>query len=175
MAKHAIFLDGPIGAGKTTLGRALAERLAGGFVDGDEFSDPSQPWYRSILRASRSIVETGAALLEEGDVVVIAYPLACVNWIYFKRKFGDAGVRPIFVGLRASYSSIVNPGRGRAFTDEERDRIKVMIAEGSGARLFSDLVLDTDKAAILATLAELESETRRLIALSTPSQSGNSS
>jgi hypothetical protein len=165
MAKHAIFLDGPIGAGKTTLGRALAERLAGGFIDGDDVSDPSRPWYCSILRTSQSIVRTGAAMLDDVDVVVIAYPLGCVNWIYFRRKFGDAGVRPIFVSLRASYSSIIDRRRGRAFTDEDHDRIQVMIAEGFGARAFSDLVLDSDKADFLATLAELESETRRLIAL----------
>jgi hypothetical protein len=165
MAKHAIFLNGPIEAGKTTLGRALAERLAGGFIDGDDLSDSSQPWYCSILHTSESIVKTGGAMLRDADVVVIAYPLACVNWISFKRKFGDAGVRPIFVSLRASYSAIIDPKRGRAFTDEEHDRIQAMIAEGSGARAFSDLVLDTDKAGFLATLAELESETRRLIAL----------
>ena len=165
MAKHAIFLSGPIGAGKTTLGGALAERLAGGFIDGDDFSDPGRPWYCSILRTSQSIVRTGGAMLRDADVVVIAYPLGCVNWIYFKRKFGDAGVRPIFVSLRACYSSITDPKRGRAFTDAEQDRIRVMIAEGSGARTFSDFVVDTDKAGFLATLAELESETRRLIAL----------
>lgn len=165
MAKHAIFLNGPIGAGKTTLGRALAERLAGGFVDGDDFSDPSRPWYCSILRTSESIVRAGEAMLRDTDVVVIAYPLGCVNWIYFKRKFGDAGVRPIFISLRASYSSIIDPKRGRVFTNKEHDRIRVMIAEGSGARAFSDLVLDTDQADFLATLAELENETRRLIGL----------
>jgi hypothetical protein len=92
MAKHAIFLNGPIGAGKTTLGRALAERLAGGFIDGDDVSDPSRPWYCSILRTSQSIIRTGAAMLDDADVVVIAYPLGCVNWIYFRRKFSDAGV-----------------------------------------------------------------------------------
>jgi hypothetical protein len=163
MAKHAIFLSGPVGAGKTTLGRALAERLSGGFIDGDDFSDPDRPWYCSILQTSKAIVHAGITILKDRDAVIVAYPLGCINWIYFKRTFGDAGARPLFVSLRASYSSIVDQRRGRTFTREEHDRIQVMIAEGYGARPFFDLVLDTDKASFLATLAELERETRRWI------------
>lgn len=164
MVKHAIFLSGPIGAGKTTLGRALSGRFRGGFIDGDDFSDPERPWYCSILRTSNAMVQAGLAVLEDRSTVVIAYPLSCINWIYFRRKFGDAGIRPLFVSLRASYVSIVDEGRGRAFTSDERDRIRIMIAEGYGAPAFSDLVVDTDKAGIATTLARLESEIRRMMA-----------
>ncbi|MGO4816219.1 shikimate kinase, partial [Cupriavidus sp. 2MCAB6] len=45
MQPYAIFLSGPIGAGKTTLGKALATELGGGFIDGDDHSDPDLPWY----------------------------------------------------------------------------------------------------------------------------------
>ncbi len=163
MAKCAIFLSGPVGAGKTTLGRALAERLSGGFIDGDDFSESDRPWYCSILQTSRAIVQNGMAILDDKDAVVIAYPLGCINWVFFKRRFGDAGAKPFFVSLRASYSSIVDQSRGRSFTSKEHDRIRVMIGEGYGARSFSDLVLDTDKASFLATLAQLETGTRHLI------------
>lgn len=141
MAKYAIFLSGPVGAGKTILGRALAKRLSIEFIDGDDFSDPSHPWYCSILQTSKAIVQMGMTILKNSDAVIIAYPLGCINWVYFKRKFGDAGVRPFFVSLRASYSSIVDQRRGRTFSSEEQDRIQIMIAEGYGARPFSDLVL----------------------------------
>jgi hypothetical protein len=163
MAQHAIFLSGPIGVGKTTLGRAFAERLSGGFIDGDDYSDPDRPWYCSVLQTSRAIVQAGMTILKSRDAVVIAYPLGCINRIYFRRKFGDAGVVPLFVALRASYPSIVDERRGRTFSSEERERIQIMIAEGYGARPFSDLVLDTDRASFLATLAQLEREIRRLI------------
>ncbi len=163
MTKHSIFLSGPVGAGKTTLGRALAERLSGGFIDGDDFSDRDRPWYCSILQTSKAIVQAGMTILRDKDVVIVAYPLGCINWIYFKRTFGDAGMRPFFVSLRASYASIVDQTRGRSFTSEEHDRIRIMIAEGYGARPFSDLVFDTDKTSFLATLGQLESEIRRAI------------
>lgn len=164
MTKHAIFLSGPIGSGKSTLGRALAGRLSGDFIDGDDFAAPDRPWYCSILQTSRAIVRAGMRVLNERSTVVIAYPLGCINWIYFRRKFGDAGVRPHFVSLKASYASIVAEDRGRVFSQEEHERIQVMIAEGYGARPFSDLIIDTGKASFAAILDELESEIRQMIA-----------
>jgi len=165
MAKHAIFLSGPVGAGKTTLGRTLAGRLSGGFVDGDDFSDSSRPWYCSILQTSRAIVRTGAAILENKNVVVVAYPLSCINWIYFRRKLAESGANTIFVSLQASYAAIVDERRGRAFSADEHDRIQTMIAQGYGARPFSSLIVDSGKADFLTTLVQLESEVRRMIEL----------
>src|SRR5262249_47427423 len=138
MPRSASFLNGPIGAGKTTLGRALATELVGGFIDGDDHATPGRAWYSSIKTTSESIVRTGFEILEARPVVVIAYPLGRTNWIYFRRKFGDAGVQPLFVTLRARYERIVDPSRGRVFSRDEQARIKVMLAEGYGRRAFSD-------------------------------------
>jgi hypothetical protein len=167
MARHAIFLSGPIGTGKTTLGRELAVKLSGSFIDGDGFSDPTTRWYCSILKTSRSIVHHASCIIEHnGSLVVIAYPLGCMNWIYFRRKFTDIGAIPLFVSLRASYSAIVDKRRGRLFSPEELDRIKIMISEGYGDRPFSDLVIDTDEGDFHTTLAELEAKIRPMLALS---------
>jgi hypothetical protein len=159
-----IFLNGPIGVGKTTLGRALSRRLAAGFVDGDDHSNHDKPWYGSILSTSRSIVGTSLATLRQHDAVVIAYPLGCVTWVYFRRHFAAAGVRTIFVSLRASYAAIVDEdGRGRHFDAVEKERIKSMIAEGYQQRPFSDLIFDTDEASFGETVDRLEIALRILI------------
>ncbi len=164
MPRHVIFLSGPIGSGKSTLGRGLADRLGGSFIDGDDLSDPDHPWYCSILRTSRSMVHHAAAHLETSGLVVIAYPLGCMNWIYFRRRFSDIGVVPLFVSLRASYAAIVEVRRGRVFSPEEHNRIQVMIAEGYGHRAYSDQVIDTDMADFQTTLSVLESKVRALLA-----------
>ena len=49
------------------------------------------------------------------------------------------------------------------FSDEEQDRIRVMIAEGYDTHPFSDLIVDTDLADFGETLAVLEHEVRQLI------------
>lgn len=164
MAKHAIFLSGPIGSGKTTLGRGLAARLSAGFVDGDDLSDPDRPWYCSILQTSRAIVHHASMIMDNSRVVVVAYPLGCLNWIYFRRRIAEVGATPLFVSLRASYSAIVDEQRGRLFDVKEHERIKIMIAEGYGSRPFSDIVIDTDQANLEATLAVLEGRIRPMIA-----------
>lgn len=162
--RHAIFLNGPIGSGKTTLGQGVAQRLGAGFIDGDDYSDPNRPWYCSIHTTSKAIVRTSLAALKERRAVVVAYPLGCAQWIYFRRCLSDAGVRTRFVSLRACYSSIVAPHRNRNFSSQERQRIKAMIAEGYGERGFSDLVFDTDRQAFALTLDNLEAAIRALIA-----------
>ncbi|MGI6245511.1 MAG: shikimate kinase [Pseudochelatococcus sp.] len=143
MIKRVIFLTGPIGAGKTTLGRALAQALAGSFIDGDDHAQPNRPWYASSLRTSRAIVDAATTGLMRGDHVVVAYPLRCINWIYYRRRFSDAGVALSVINLRASYEQIVHPARGRDFDARERRRIAEMIDQGYGERTFADATVDT--------------------------------
>ena len=162
MSRHAIFLNGPIGAGKSSLGRALAKMLGGEFIDGDDYADPDRPWFCSILRTSEAVVTKGLTVLENHPFVVIGYPLSRTTWIYFKRRFSDEGGAPIFVGLRATYEGITAEARGRQFTRAEHERIKVMIAEGYGDRPFNDLFVDTDKVSFEETLQTLASAVMRL-------------
>ena len=168
MPGHVIFLSGPIGVGKTSLGRGLAERLEGVFLDGDDFSQSDRPWYACILQTSRGILGSGLAAVERTGVAVIAYPLRCTNWIYFKRSFEGRGVRTVFVSLRAAYPSIVDEKRGRIFSVEEHHRIRRMIEEGYGDRPFSDLIVNTDIESFDETLANLERGARLLLNIERP-------
>jgi shikimate kinase len=52
----AIFLSGPIGVGKSTLGQSLARALNAQFVEGDEHALEEVRWFACSLRTHRSIL-----------------------------------------------------------------------------------------------------------------------
>ena len=163
MKTHAVFLEGPIGVGKTTLGRALADRLSAPFIDGDDYSDPGLPWFCSSYRTSKRVLSAALEALKDRRLVVLAYPLRCVNWIYYRRRFGEASVTLHVISLTASYEAIVNPQRGRVYSAAERARIRTMISEGYGARPFSDRIVDTGQASFSETVARLETGARAFL------------
>ena len=140
----AIFLCGPIGSGKTTLGRMLAQALGAAFVDGDHHSDRNKPWFASSLSTARSIARTVHEESINGSDVVVAYPLRCREWIFYRRRLAEWGIKTIFVSLGATYDAITGPHRGRSFSSDELVRIQEMIAQGYGVRSFSDVFLRTD-------------------------------
>lgn len=162
--RYALFLSGPVGVGKTTLGKALATRLGGSFIDGDDLADAGRPWYGSIHSTCKAIARESVVALTQYPFVVIAYPLRCVNWIYFRRRLAEVGIRPYFITLRASYESIVAENRQRLFTPQEHQRIRTMIAEDYAERRFCDLVIDTDRYDFGTTLDHLEKAVREEIA-----------
>ena len=137
---RAVFLDGPVGVGKTTLGRALAGRLQGAFVDGDDHAVPGRPWFASSLGTSRRIL---AAVLAAERLAVVAYPLRLCNHVFYARHLRARGVQTLFVGLHAPAGAILALTRGRRFSPAEHDRVHSMIQEGYGRRAFHDLSLDT--------------------------------
>ena len=164
MRKQVIFLNGPIGVGKSSFGRALAEALDGRFIDGDDHADLGLPWHRSSLRTSRAIVRAALSALASRPIVVIGYPVRRSGWVFFRRKFAEVGVRTVFVGLSASYDQIVASGRGRQFDAAERSRIKAMIDEGYGRQDFNDRLIDVGGRPFTAVLAGLRVEVARLLA-----------
>jgi ABC-type protease/lipase transport system fused ATPase/permease subunit len=157
---QAIFFSGPIGAGKSTLGRAVAGRLGAAFLDGDDFADHRRPWYASSLGTSRSIATALLDALRQSPSAIVAYPLRCTNYVYFHRRMADAGHGLVVVSLGAAYEQLVHAGRGRVFSAGERARIAEMLAQGYGERPFSDLVVDTAATPFDATVALLVARLR---------------
>jgi hypothetical protein len=151
----AIFLMGAIGAGKTTLGRALALKLGGGHIEGDDHQRPPKPWFATALSTSRGVLRAVLAVAADGRPAVVSYPLRCREWIFYRRRLADAGVRTVFVSLAAEEKALVAPSRGRTFTPGERRRIGEMLKEGYGARRFADLEVRTDRGSADDALARL--------------------
>ncbi len=162
--RGVIILNGPIGVGKTTLGRALAASLGGAFIDSDDLRDRRFTWLGEVLAHARRLVSAAMAALETVPVAVVARPLRCQDWLFLKGSFARRGVRAWCVTLAADPARIVDPARGRAFSEGERARIAAMVAQGYAARAFSDLVVATDAAPFDATAARLAAACRLLLA-----------
>lgn len=145
MTKHVVLLDGPIGAGKTTYGRYLASEFVGKFLDGDDYSAPGLPWYASSLTTSRRILDATLHSLETVPIVFVAYPIRCINYVFFHRQFSAVDVETVVIGLQARLRSISAENRGRSFTNAELSRSEEMITQGYGSRAFSDFFVHTDE------------------------------
>ncbi|HEY4166383.1 MAG TPA: hypothetical protein VGM96_06385 [Reyranella sp.] len=150
-SRHAIFLNGPIGAGKTVLGRLAAAELGASFIDSDDLGDPSKPWFGQVLSKARTLVGAGMAALRERPVVLVAMPLRDRDWAFFKARFEAEGVIVHCITLAANAEAILGPGRDREFSAHEQARIEEMIAQGYARRSFSDVIVETAHASLAAT------------------------
>jgi hypothetical protein len=166
--RAALFLNGSVGVGKTTLGRVLARELGGGFLDSDDLGDPARRWVEQIRTTSALLVERVAADLATVPVMVIAKPLRARDWCYFQAHLGRRGIETFCITLTAAPAAILDPGRGRRFDAWERRRTAAMAQEGYGARPFSDAVVATDRAGFTETVAQLEAICRSLLAPGAP-------
>src|SRR3954454_22228357 len=92
--RSVIVLNGPIGVGKTTLGRALARELGGTFVDSDDLRDPAKRWVEEVLSLTNALVRAGMEALAGRPVLVIAMPLRARDWALLRARF-HARVRPL--------------------------------------------------------------------------------
>jgi len=168
--RQVIFLNGPIGAGKSTLGRALAAALDVAFLDGDDFRDHSKYWFEESLTLANALVRAGISALRKRHVFIVAMPLRAREWIFFRARFGAEEIATYCVTLAVGFAAVLDPKRGRAFDSDERVRIKEMIEQGYAARPFSDLILETDREGFVETLVELTASCRRLLAAGRVSQ-----
>lgn len=164
MSGTIIFLNGPIGVGKTVLGRMAAVALGASFIDSDDLGDPAKRWFEQGWSTAHALIDAVLAVLRERPVVFVAKPLRARDWAFFNRRFEARGVVVRCITLTACPESILGPGRGRAFDDEERLRIHEMIAQGYGSRPFSDAIVETDRASLADTADALMTICRGLLA-----------
>ena len=139
----AVFLHGSIGVGKTTLGTALAARLNGVYIDGDQYQHPDRPWFASSLTVARALAEAAIQVKDFAPIAVLGYPLRCTEYLYLRTRLARAGVSTLFVNLSPPLEAIFGPERDRLFTDGERRRTAEMVKQGYNNRPWSDARLDT--------------------------------
>lgn len=160
MAPAIVAFDGPVGVGKSTLGRAVSQRLGIGFVDGDACSEPG-PWIRSILRTNRRIVARCERHLHCHPAVIVAYPLRCKDWLFLRETFRRRGIGFFCIGLTADLAHIAN--RDRVLAPCEIARTAQMIEQGYGRRPFSDRIVRTDDRGFESTCDHLAGEVGMLL------------
>ena len=139
----AVVLHGSIGVGKTTLGKALARQLGGSYIDGDQFQHAGRPWFASGRKVAGELVKAAVSATHTGAPAVLGYPLRCTDHMFLKHRLALAGVRLFFINLRAPLEIIVAAGRGRSFTEWERQRTAEMIEQGYNNRPWSNAWIDT--------------------------------
>lgn len=136
-----ICLNGPINAGKSTIGRVLAGMLPDAeFIEGDDHGIPEGVPFEEMIEQATAWL---AGLIGEKQraFLVIAYPLRPEDFILLREASTKRGAR-LFVVTLAPPMKLVLKDRGeRKLDDEERARIREMYEEGYAARNFSDMIV----------------------------------
>lgn len=141
---HVICLNGPINAGKSTVGRALAASLPDAvFVEGDDHGAAEDVPFPRMLeiavgRLARAIEETEAAYL------VLAYPLRDEDFARLRAATAARGARLSVVTLAPPLATLLSQRGQRVLSEGEQARIREMVQEGYAERPFSDLLLSED-------------------------------
>lgn len=136
-----ICLNGPINAGKSTIGRVLAGMLPDAeFIEGNDHGIPEGvPFQEMIERATAWLA--GRIGETQRSFLVIAYPLRPEDFILLQEASAKRGAR-LFVVTLAPPMELVLKDRGtRKLDDEERGRIREMYEEGYASRDFSDMIV----------------------------------
>ncbi len=136
-----VVLNGPINAGKTTVGKALAAAIDGAvFIDGDDNGVPDGAPLDVIIEASLRRLSSEIAANPAG-VLVLAYPLRAADHARLKATADAAGRRLVTVTLAPPIEVVLGDRGDRRLGDGERARIGEMYAEGYHDRAFSDLTI----------------------------------
>ena len=139
---HAVFLSGPINAGKSTVGELLSRMVPDGiFLDGDDFAPPDQPFERRIVVALARLVEAVIQKSQDGRVVVAAYPLSPRDWAAVTEALARHRFDAACVTLAPPLEVALASRGSRTLTQWERTRIAEMYREGLARPPFG-LVID---------------------------------
>lgn len=118
------WLTGPIGAGKSTLGAALASRLPEtDFIDGDFclVQNEDIPFETRINEKKKFLVKIALSYAENNHSLIIAYPLTKETAKSLKDDLARVNGQLIIIAVEPPYETIT-----RAYSDWEKNRKSAM-------------------------------------------------
>lgn len=138
-----VLLNGPINAGKTTVGRLLAEEFAdGAHVEGDDLHGflPDTPLEAAIPIVLEMAAGVAGPLVERGFDVVVTYPLSPADFEYLAAELSALDADVYAVTLSPPLEVALSNRGDRELDEWERERIEELYDAGIhrpafGARL----------------------------------------
>ncbi len=161
-----IYLDGPINAGKTTVGRLLAKRLPNSVhIEADELRHfaTGLSLEQAISYVLQDVISLTKNWVERGFHVIISWPISRQNYSYLVDKLSVVN-EPLFPFTLLPPKQVALQNRGnRPLSKKERARIEVLYATlYSDTRVAGKLIDNDDQnpdetvALILGFIAEQE-------------------
>jgi shikimate kinase len=143
MVNMIIFVNGSINAGKSTVGKQLAEKLQFTFVEFDDIRHAlDEP---DIDKAVPIVFDKGIKLLNEmtanGESVVVAYPLGAHNYERLKKELTD---ELVVITLAPQMDVALSDRGARRLNDKQRLRIRHHYAIGIPSPSFGFIVDNSD-------------------------------
>lgn len=140
-----VFICGAANAGKSTVGKLLAERLGAAFIEGD---DIRKIFYREGVENARpAIIEAIAAvvrvIVRRGESVVVAYPIWNEDHTPLMGYLKDLRVAKHFVALSPTLETALTNRGTRELEDWEPAWIKESYARGVHNPSFAKIIDNT--------------------------------
>lgn len=141
-----IFICGAANAGKSTVGKLVAERIRAAFIEGD---DVRKIFYKQTVEQARpAIVECILSLLKvvvtHEEKIVVAYPLWNEDFDSLKKNLADVNVPLHFVALNPSLDVAVTNRGARELEAWEVDWIKELYSKGVNSPEFATSIDNTN-------------------------------
>lgn len=139
--RTVVVVSGPVNAGKTTVGRALARVIEGAtFIDGDDHDAPDDASLHVRIEAALQRL-CGEIVATPSHCLVIAYPLRDQDHERLLRAAKTGEARLLVVTLAPPLEVTLSDRGNRKLNDGEQARIREMYAEGYNHQAFSGLTV----------------------------------
>jgi hypothetical protein len=160
---RVIFINGPLNAGKTTIGKLLSEQMPDAiFLDGDDIvSQEGLDFAKWVIATVMTGTLRACELAHEGKLPVIAFPLRENDWKVITGLCNHAGVTPICITLDPGMEAAKANRGSRNLKDKEIQRIQEMYQENYHQRPFSALTVNNQKETPQATCDQILSFLRK--------------